>query len=187
MQFDTIAMLFGDIISYNNMMRFPKKTDIEVSWEIDEKRDEIWFSIGHYYSQTVKGTEICDSDYAYFADGLNMYVEEHKEPTCECCESGLPATKINGIYCCVRCDNFECELCGTENDKTGGLINWNERLQMCLCDYCIPEEDEEEIQTRVCVIDGQEYLIDAEYTVYAREPPYCTIGRYNTETGKIDV
>ncbi len=62
--------------------------------------------------------------------------EEHKEPTCECCESGLPATKINGIYCCVRCDNFECKMCKLENDKTGELINWNKNLKMCVCDDC---------------------------------------------------
>jgi GNAT superfamily N-acetyltransferase len=29
--------------------------------------------------------------------------------TCECCDRGLPATKIHGLYCCEECDNFDEE------------------------------------------------------------------------------
>ena len=48
------------------------------------------------------------------------------------------------------------------------------------------EEEEEEIQTRVANIAGNDYLIDQDFNVYAMEEPHDHIGVYNQETGAID-
>jgi hypothetical protein len=49
-----------------------------------------------------------------------------------------------------------------------------------------PVEEEEEIQTRVANIAGNDYLIDQDFNVYAMEEPHDHIGVYNQETGAID-
>jgi hypothetical protein len=49
-----------------------------------------------------------------------------------------------------------------------------------------PVEEEEEIQTRVANIAGNDYLIDQDFNVYAMEDPHDHIGVYNQETGAID-
>jgi len=59
-----------------------------------------------------------------------------KGTICENCNSGLKGTKIHGILCCRMCDNFECKICGLENDSTGELVGWNNKLYKCICDEC---------------------------------------------------
>ena len=49
-----------------------------------------------------------------------------------------------------------------------------------------PVEEEEEIQTRIANIAGNDYLIDLDFNVYAMEEPHDHIGVYNQETGAID-
>jgi hypothetical protein len=55
------------------------------------------------------------------------------------------------------------------------------------CPHCVQMQGGEIVETRVVAIDGKEYLMDREYTIYALIAPHCIIGRYNTETQKIDV
>lgn len=60
---------------------------------------------------------------------------------CECCDSTAPATKVNGLYCCAECDNFDeeeeeetdlfAELCAKANSDT-------------------PEEEEDSIEPCKC-------------------------------------
>lgn len=56
--------------------------------------------------------------------------------TCECCDSGLLATKVNGIWVCIQCDNFECKECGVENNKEGWWVSWCKPKQKCICYDC---------------------------------------------------
>jgi hypothetical protein len=55
---------------------------------------------------------------------------------CECCESGLPAIKVEGLFVCKKCNNFNCGICGLENNSHGYLINWSETKGICVCDNC---------------------------------------------------
>jgi hypothetical protein len=66
----------------------------------------------------------------------NFIVEvdsEDEEDNCECCKRGLPAEKVEGIYVCKCCNNFNCGICGSEND---GDIFWCEKEDMCICVAC---------------------------------------------------
>ena len=68
--------------------------------------------------------------------------EEGEEGECECCDSGLPAIKVQGIFVCKKCNNFECGLCGKENKRCN--IDWNEECGMCVCDCCDDDDDDDE-------------------------------------------
>jgi len=58
---------------------------------------------------------------------------------CECCEAPN-AYKSEGLYVCIKCDNFKCAECGRANNKNGSLINFDESKQKCLCDSCSGHE-----------------------------------------------
>lgn len=47
-------------------------------------------------------------------------------------------------------------------------------------------EEEEEIQTRIATINGNNYLIDQDFNVYEYEEPHDHIGKYNQDTGAIE-
>ena len=66
------------------------------------------------------------------------------EQKCECCDSGLPAIKVQGIFVCKKCNNFECGLCGKENEDPHCDIAWNEECGMCVCDCCDDDDDDDE-------------------------------------------
>ena len=66
-----------------------------------------------------------------------------KMNVCECCESGLAAIKVEGLFVCKKCNNFNCGICGLENNSNGYIINWSETKDMCVCDNCNEEEEEE--------------------------------------------
>lgn len=65
----------------------------------------------------------------------NLIIESDSEEEyeCECCKRGLPAEKVEGIYVCKCCNNFNCGICGNEND---GDIFWCEKVNMCICEEC---------------------------------------------------
>jgi len=65
----------------------------------------------------------------------NLIIESDSEEEyeCECCKRGLPAEKVEGIYVCKCCNNFNCGICGVEND---GDIFWCEKVNMCICEEC---------------------------------------------------
>ncbi len=62
--------------------------------------------------------------------------EEEEEPECECCDSKKLAIKVNGLYVCEECNNFECGRCGVQFDDTSDGNNWESRFKMCLCVEC---------------------------------------------------
>jgi len=64
------------------------------------------------------------------------YDEKEDVFVCECCDSGLPAVKVQGIFVCKKCDNFVCGKCGKENEDPHCDIAWNEECGMCVCDCC---------------------------------------------------
>jgi len=102
--------------------------------------------------------ELCDNceqdhrnrKYAKYDESDEESEEEADE--CECCDSGLPAVKVQGIFVCKKCNNFECGLCGKENEDPHCDIAWNEECGMCVCDCCDDEEEEEEEE------DNSEYM-----------------------------
>jgi len=80
----------------------------------------------------------CDTDGSWY-DGWGDKADE-----CECCDSGLPAVKVQGIFVCKKCNNFECGLCGKENEDPHCDIAWNEECGMCVCDCCDDDDEEED-------------------------------------------
>ena len=49
------------------------------------------------------------------------------------------------------------------------------------------DEEEQEIQTRVATIGDKDYLIDQDLNVYNMEEPHDQIGKYNQETGLLEL
>ena len=79
-----------------------------------------------------------DEPTGYHPDEIDT--DDEEEDTCECCESGLPAKKVNGVLVCVKCDNFVCQMCGIDFNESH--VEWDENKQLCLCETCItPKSD----------------------------------------------
>ena len=49
------------------------------------------------------------------------------------------------------------------------------------------DEEDQEIQTRVATIGDKDYLIDQDFNVYNMEEPHDQIGKYNQETGLLEL
>ena len=62
--------------------------------------------------------------------------ESDDECECECCDSKKLATKVEGLYVCEECNNFECGRCGIAFDDTFEGNNWESRFKMCICVEC---------------------------------------------------
>ncbi len=62
--------------------------------------------------------------------------EDESDGECECCDSKKLATKVEGLYVCEECNNFECGRCGISFGDTFEGNNWESRFKMCICVEC---------------------------------------------------
>jgi hypothetical protein len=86
--------------------------------------------------------------------------DEEEVFVCECCDSGLPAVKVHGIFVCKKCDNFEEDSDEEEDYETAN------------CEKCCENFLLEKLETKndkfycnVCYEEGKTYIVRCGFYV----------------------